>query len=812
MRPQNHEVRLQGCSPTPLAHYLKALGILRLVAEQTDPNAVGWWKDDTFYLRSKLDQFALTEFFLTAYEPTPVVVPWSGSDFFKADRNPDPSKFNARWPESSAKDRPKGETVIDAFLVCNGDRVRKYRAMIELTFQAMQLSGVEVKDDLDSTKGKKKPLLLATLRNIVPDHMLPWIDVTSVVIDLGQQEIALNCLLGGGGGSDGNAHFSDNFMQCVWIVLDDFACQKKGDIAAVGPMPFSSPNAILESLFATQCPGTQIKDLSPALFNPEAVGGANATVGFIADSASNPWNYILMIEGSMMLAGAASRRFSSKFSKETAFPFSVDVVPVGNGSLASSEKNPMAREFWLPLWDKPMSFAESMFLFSEARISIGKRSAKNGVDVARSIASLGVDRGISQFQRIAFLRGRIGGDNYFTACNAGRFRVKANPRVEELLTPLDSWLDRFRRSATGKNAPARAGRSLRQLESSILRLCQRGDSSDVQSVLIALGEAEATVAISKQLRDGEMGNGIGPIPLLSPEWLIKAYDGSREFRLAAALASVSHDSVGPFRRHLEPIDELSWKSNFPKWSKEANDPAIVWGSGDLVRNLCAVLSRRLIDVFNSGKDQTDSSLLAPLRGRCCASLSDVAAFIDGHVDDSRLDQLIKALMLIGYPAIKDHKDQDSLLRKHAIDLASAIELNEADASMLNFLSSYLPYNATDHCTHATETQPDAAYSLLKLCHLPHKLFETAIVLVPQISRRAIAGDGVEATRLASRRLVASGFETAVKSVPVNARRTIRTAASLLFPISERDSKILARRVLRKAKASAEIEKTEESIA
>ena len=34
---------LKGCSPTPLANYHKALGILRLVAEQADPTARGWW-------------------------------------------------------------------------------------------------------------------------------------------------------------------------------------------------------------------------------------------------------------------------------------------------------------------------------------------------------------------------------------------------------------------------------------------------------------------------------------------------------------------------------------------------------------------------------------------------------------------------------------------------------------------------------------------------------------------------------------------------------------------------------------------------
>jgi hypothetical protein len=35
-----------GCAPVPLAHYLKALGILRLVLEQADGAARGIWQGD----------------------------------------------------------------------------------------------------------------------------------------------------------------------------------------------------------------------------------------------------------------------------------------------------------------------------------------------------------------------------------------------------------------------------------------------------------------------------------------------------------------------------------------------------------------------------------------------------------------------------------------------------------------------------------------------------------------------------------------------------------------------------------------------
>ncbi|TVR48413.1 MAG: type I-U CRISPR-associated protein Csx17, partial [Planctomycetota bacterium] len=81
-----HLHRLNGCQPTPLAHYLKALGILRLVAEQADASARGWWQDEHFCLLTTLDRSALEQFFLEEYAPTPFIDPWNGgSGFFPKD-------------------------------------------------------------------------------------------------------------------------------------------------------------------------------------------------------------------------------------------------------------------------------------------------------------------------------------------------------------------------------------------------------------------------------------------------------------------------------------------------------------------------------------------------------------------------------------------------------------------------------------------------------------------------------------------------------------------------------------------------------
>ncbi len=66
-------ISLAGIHPEPLADYLKAIGVLRLVSEQVDPDARGWWNGDDFQLASNLDADELVNFFLIDYQPTPLI-------------------------------------------------------------------------------------------------------------------------------------------------------------------------------------------------------------------------------------------------------------------------------------------------------------------------------------------------------------------------------------------------------------------------------------------------------------------------------------------------------------------------------------------------------------------------------------------------------------------------------------------------------------------------------------------------------------------------------------------------------------------
>ena len=77
-----HIHALDGCAPTPLAHYLKALGVLRLVAEQADATARGWWEGERYMLATTRGAEQLEDFFLHEYQPTPLVAPWNGGSGF----------------------------------------------------------------------------------------------------------------------------------------------------------------------------------------------------------------------------------------------------------------------------------------------------------------------------------------------------------------------------------------------------------------------------------------------------------------------------------------------------------------------------------------------------------------------------------------------------------------------------------------------------------------------------------------------------------------------------------------------------------
>jgi CRISPR-associated protein Csx17 len=427
------------------------------------------------------------------------------------------------------------------------------------------------------------------------------------------------------------------------------------------------------------------------------------------------------------------------------YPFTVRTAEAGYGTAAAGDVGASRAETWVPLWERPASFREVQALFAEGRATVGQRLARDGVDFARAVRSLGVDRGLSAFERFGYLKRN--GQSYIAA-PLGRWAVpkQASPRIS-LIDEIDAWLNSLERAARGKNAPGSLQRAGRRIKEAVMEVCRHDTAAHWQELLAALGAAESTLAHTPKTT---VDSRLDPLPPLSRGWLRACDDDSPEFRLALALASIrGGEEVGPLRANMIPLD---WKASWPKFdTKKMDQPAVVWGQADLCANLTAVLRRRCLEAQRLNLEAL------PLAGTYPARLDEVSAFLFGEVNERKLEALLWGLNAVRLETGRPASDRRAVL--------------------------------------------PASYSLLKLVHLPHPLRPApeaepvALPHEPEIVRLASAGRLAEATRLAARRLRGSGLRPAVGTTCEEPGLARRIAAALLFPLSEEAVQRLSEQVL-----------------
>ncbi len=587
------EIELTGCTPEPLMSYLKALGVFRLVAEQADPSVRLSWRGGVATLHTKLDRESLLRFFLEEYRPTPIVAPWNGGSGFSG----------------------SGSDPLDAIVASTATRMELYRSTIA-TIRSIPLDTLE------------KECILETCRNELPDEVVDWLDTCFV---LGEERPSYFPLLGTGG-NDGRLEFTNNFMQRVADVIP-FVEQEE-----------HLPNAS-EFLSSALYADTLVSLSKSAIgqFSPGSIGGPNGIQGkFEADSRVNPWDFVLMIEGALLFAGAVSRKLNTAGSLKSVFPFSVESIAVGYGSSTANEETSdgSRAELWLPLWKLPTSFAEVKRLFAEGRAQLGRRQARNSVEFALAVNLLGVDRGITSFSRYGFLK-RNG--LAFLAAPLGRITVTAHPEARLLEDPrLVEWLDRLRRACNDKDkTPSRYQSALRGVDRAMFSFANRSGHGDSASalcrILEAIGRAERTLAAGQSFCKDKY---IRPLSGLSRDWLTQANDGSAEFRLAASLSGIratKKGEVGTLREFVEPVEV----SAFVTWNPTST--SAVWSQRGFSQNLAAVLRRRQMEAFRSGIDGI------PIDSPVFARLDDVVAFLHHETNDEKLDDLLWGFFCVQMP-------------------------------------------------------------------------------------------------------------------------------------------------------------------
>ena len=551
---------LHGCAPTPLASYLKALGVLRLVSspanhvagEAADPHARGWWENECFHVRTTLNRDALLHFFLHDYAPSPIIAPWNGRAGFLEGHDEDTTGSASIRPKAQrigdietsttarlenirmAISSLRASTQLSEYRSLRIDRKKAEKEVKILTGDSRQRKQ-ELKKDLAKQEKTAKEMLLPTLRSTSDPRQLLYVDTCYILSSIGKPTAAPLLI---GGGVDGSRDFGSDFIQSLEGAFD-IATGKPTAVscAAVGTALFSE-NTALDGYG------------SLGLFTP-LQSGLKSTTGLEVGGDKdiyplNAWDVVLAMEGTLLFAGALTRCWEVTGVSRAAFPFTFEPTGAGTGSLSVEDPNRPRGEVWTPIWCKPATFVETAAIFAEGRLTLGECTARTGLDAARAVARVGAARGIESFERYSIIQ--PDSKMPYQATPLGRFKAPDRPR-RDLVSDLEAgdWLSRARRLVGNKKtAPARARQAMRRLEDALFQMTiANRESEGNRSAVMALGGLVGWLASNPAAR-----RDLRPPPLISSDWIREADDGSAEFRIAAALACLGLPALARPARSL----------------------------------------------------------------------------------------------------------------------------------------------------------------------------------------------------------------------------------------------------------------------
>ena len=793
-----HELR--GCSPAPLANYLKALGVLRLVGEQADTNVRGCWQNENFGLLSALSRVELTTFFLQKYAPTPLLSPWNkGCGFFKANDiglTPLENSRSVRFEQFRVGVR-EARRLLDG--VANADaviRAIKARTKTNATFQSEQqremlANSAAFRTFLDGLRSEgNKPELSPESRNECAAEIVAVESLAGKVSQLPTKAEADR--LKGSSGYKRLLSLAERQFKVLkaslipdcrrawrgphakWlsaaVVLDEDGLPEWPSLLGTGgndgnldftnnfmqqlgklfdlATPDGCPTAEAAELLANALWSEPVDKLSCAAFGqyqPGAAGGANSTTGPGGESSVNPWDFVLMLEGAVLFTSQATRRLDpNEFSRASA-PFAVRSQAAGFASPGSEKAQ--RGEQWMPLWSRPASLADVASLFGEARVQLNRQTANRPVDVVRAITRLGVARGIDSFTRFGYLE-RNGQSTL--AVPLGRISVRQRS-LSHLVDDLAPWMDRLQRRARDKFAPSRLVQVERRLADAVFAALTHDPSAALWQAIL-----QSAVAVESLQATGTAIDA-GPIPPLRPEWATAVNDNSIEIRLALSLGSAAAGyspdgrALDPVRHHWLPLERGAQR--FKISDKRLNhDSRVVMSGRGVLADFAAIVERRLIEAAVRGQRRLP---LTAATG-CSARLTDLAAFLSGSIDLDKVFQLARAFMAINW---------------------NRWSVNNCPT----------PPRSSEH--------PEEAWLALRLACLPWPLGKDQnIPAEPRIVRRLLSGDSVGAVDVALGRLRSAGIRPPLQAGVTGASTALLWAAALVFPIN-RGSALYAAAIL-----------------
>lgn len=586
---------LTGLRPEPIALYLAGLGLVRLLGEQADPDAVAAWASDHLVIDTRVEDIAA--WLADEYVPTPVLSPWNGGSGF------------------SAKDKEPKQR-ISALVGHPSPRLSGFREAIDV---AKWVAGATAEH------GWNKERCVQEFRNRCPEALLPWVDATVVLVD---QKLHFPPLLGTGG-NDGRLDFSTNFHERLLEVVDVSAKGRARSLACAADLLTGSGAERLAKAPIGQ-------------FDPSLAGGQGSSPFGAADSMVNPWEYVLLVEGALLFASGTVRRHQHD-AGQAARPFTVSFSPDGTGSGAAGEES--RGEVWVPAWSRPCTLAEIRQLFGEARASWRGRPARRAVEFYAATRTLGVARGVDEFVRYG-LQQRNG--LAYVAVPLDRVQIRDRTQVR-LAARIEDWVSWVRSS----DASSAVGGATRRFDAAHLAYARDGGPERLRDLLAAVTGLEQAVGRSGRARDKAPLR----IPPCARDFLdeFSRIAGSEkpELRMAVGIAScITRPAVGPartMRQILLPVDPADSGSAPGRW----RDSPIVPGFGlrplrQVLADVLAWRSRTAADDAGAEKFRGVPTFPTGIAVPAC----DLHAFARGELDESALELWLRACLALNWGGLR----------------------------------------------------------------------------------------------------------------------------------------------------------------
>lgn len=604
-----------------LQRSLAALGLLRVLAEQRDPDLRSRMDGGDLVIDTTVHDIA--RWLVDEYRPRPVLSPWNGgSGFGDNDKN------------------QRG--YLDALTAFpDQNRVAALRDAVGVVDRLIELSREEDWDKRD---------LIREVGNTCPDEMLPWL--RSAVVVLGSDDLAFPPLLGSGG-NDGRLEFSSNYHQRLLDVLPVDAKSERDSLRWA------------QDALAGTSQGKLVK-ASVGQFDPGTAGTPNSSAYGAAPAMVNPWLFVLMVEGATLFAAAPARRISSQSSVDRGAAMTFMTRGSSAGFSSGSNDEDIRGEVWLPWWNRWLHWPAVQRIFVEGRATWRGKTATRSGEMYLAVGTRGVSTAVSGFERFSIAK-RNG--LAFSAIRADSVGV-SDDHILRVVALVEDWPQRLSGRA---GLPATVTDELRRFDSARVDLARTRSRAEqivrLRTLLRSLTRLEVAVGRSRTAKETvrprgvRQGSGWEMLEILKDVGLLEDLIDDPEFRMALGLASLRlkwRDGrwVGP--RDLLLSVTVSTTTSTPVWT----DGSDIAGFG--IRPLTAVMTDILARVAIGAGAADGASGVAGQSASGVAMPTSVAVplthlhrFAAGELDGEAVSQWFDALLAFDW-------------RGHPMDLDSSI--------------------------------------------------------------------------------------------------------------------------------------------